>query len=816
MTKVLTRKTLTVATACVLQGLASQHALADQAALEEVVVTARKVSESIQDIPVAVTAVTGNQLVRSGIAEFEDIAQMTPGFSTSPAPANETALNLTVRGQVQDDVVITLDPSVAVYVDGLYIARAFGMNGDILDVNSVQMIKGPQGTLFGRNATGGALVLETNNPDFEGFSGSIGISDGDLDSSYEAIVNVPLGERLAFRVAHQSSERDDYIKNVTTGNNVGGTDRETTRVKVALNVNETTNALLNYETFEQDGARGSRNMVWADDGTGDRSAAEYANANQFSASSDKVANSIDAYTYAKTDTVSLTINTEVFGGDLKAVWGHREVESKVGFDLDGAASPVHGTYGAADLDQDSFEIQLSQELMEGKLQLVTGAMWFEESGLGLDYTSGYGDNRRAAELPNVAHPVLGVPIVCFAPAVSAGVISCADMVAQFPNGYGASAVYWGDASVESFGVYTQGIYSLSDTSNLTLGLRYSSDDKTLEQRAGFTSSLPTDSIRTIGDNIITGQPLLVAKQCLNDSTADVLCAKNLAFDDSALSWTLGYDTRLSEEVMAYAKVSTGYRSGGFNIRTSGADANGNQEKPFQSEETTEYEIGLKGDFADGRIRWNTALYKSVTEDKQVNVIVSNSSGQATTIVDNAGEVEVSGFETEFTTMLTDNLVLAASYAYTDFEYTSYTDPSGSEVYPRPLPRYIPKSELAVSLAHTTTTALGPLSTTAFYYWVDKKNTTTDSSYVSNSANGNEVSNTRDYYSRSLTNDYGTLNLSSTLTLLDDKLDITLWGRNLLDQRARIHTLALTVSSYDYASAAYNDPSSYGISVNYRF
>ncbi len=134
------------------------------AELDTIVVTARKISENLQNVPVAVTVLTGNDLRNFGIQQVSDLGNFTPGLVLRQAQSTPTALTIALRGQVQTDILVTLDPSVGTYVDGVYWARAYGLNSNLLDISSVQVLKGPQGTLFGRNTTGGALLFNTNDP----------------------------------------------------------------------------------------------------------------------------------------------------------------------------------------------------------------------------------------------------------------------------------------------------------------------------------------------------------------------------------------------------------------------------------------------------------------------------------------------------------------------------------------------------------------------------------------------------------------------------------------------------------------------------
>ena len=175
---------------------ADEAAPEDVRRLSTVTVNARKVEENLQDVPVAVTAFDGAALEAQGAVEFSDIAAFTPGFATVPGTANPSSFALSIRGQVQNDILATLEPSIGTYVDGLYWARAYGLNQDLLDIQNVQVLKGPQGTLFGRNTTGGAVLLNTNDPVLSG--GVSGMVQGRLGNLNEqtgtAVINIPIIE----------------------------------------------------------------------------------------------------------------------------------------------------------------------------------------------------------------------------------------------------------------------------------------------------------------------------------------------------------------------------------------------------------------------------------------------------------------------------------------------------------------------------------------------------------------------------------------------------------------------------------------------
>src|SRR5690606_22689242 len=174
----------------------------------------RKREESAQDIPVAVTAVTGEMFARANVENFEEASALAPGFTLAGHSFSPLVATLSMRGSAQNSIVPATDHSVGVYVDGVYIARTYGIAVDLVDLSDVQIVKGPQGTLFGRNSTAGAVLLTTNTPDLGEFSGSVAGSLGDIQIKGSVILNVPLGDMIALRVAHQQSDKDDYIKNI--------------------------------------------------------------------------------------------------------------------------------------------------------------------------------------------------------------------------------------------------------------------------------------------------------------------------------------------------------------------------------------------------------------------------------------------------------------------------------------------------------------------------------------------------------------------------------------------------------------------------
>ena len=182
------------------------------AQIEEIVVTARKVEENLQDVPVSVTAFTGETFERAGLVEFTDIAKITPNFDARPNGAAGTLFpNLTIRGQTAGFITVNTDQAIGININGAPITRGTNLFSNLFDVESIEVLKGPQGTLFGKNTTGGAINVVTTTPKLGEFSGYGKATFGNFSrNDYELVANVPIGETTALRLGAASTNRDGF------------------------------------------------------------------------------------------------------------------------------------------------------------------------------------------------------------------------------------------------------------------------------------------------------------------------------------------------------------------------------------------------------------------------------------------------------------------------------------------------------------------------------------------------------------------------------------------------------------------------------
>lgn len=273
--------------------------------------------------------------------------------------------------------------------------------------------------------------------------------------------------------------------------------------------------------------------------------------------------------------------------------------------------------------------------------------------------------------------------------------------------------------------------------------------------------------------------------------------------------------------MVYAKVSTGFRSGGFNGRPSQPGL----PFSFAPEELSEYEIGFKGTLLDDSLRWNTALYMNETDDKQFSVLAAAEGASApTAITTNAGKAEAQGLETELTYLVGEYWSIAATYAYIDAEIKSQeaVDPVTLEFGDVPdnlLPNvtYVPEHEWTLSLNYDRDFANMNVRGTAMYHWVDERIHNTESAdFIAYSTSFTQAQ-AEAWQDASTTDAFGTLNLNVILTTLDERYSVSLWGKNVLDERAQQSSVAFILDPfYSYSTATYNEPRTWGVTLKANF
>jgi iron complex outermembrane recepter protein len=749
----------------------------DTGGLGDIIVTARKVSENLQDVPVAVTTFSGDDLKVQGATSFRDVSAFTPGFVTREAAANSSAPLLALRGQFQNDNLATLDPSVGTYVDGAYWARAYGLNGDLLDIQSVQILKGPQGTLFGRNTTGGAMVVQTNDPSTDRISGSLQATYGRFDERVgTAVLNLPLGEKAAIRGAFQINKRDGFLIDRVSGVDYNNRDNVTGRVKLLVKPTDTLKIILSGEYFSFKQNPGRILTVALPGGAGNGPAVRYpstaaeiaANLTNVDTTTLSVApffpqaaglpftfpNTTLNFTDVKTRTFGATFALDTGFGEVKWTNNYRKVRAGSVINLAGSASPIALTSLDQNLKQYSSELQMTGKFFDDKLDLAIGAVYLHEDGFD-----------RSFSFSNVASNPGGATVTRF----------------------------FGTIENDSLGIYGQASYHLTDKLTATGGLRYSIDDKGIETRTGV---------------LLRGNGALVS--CITPNRAVALDCKDQRSDTfKAISYTVGLDYEVSDDVLIYAKQSRGFRSGGQQLRsTSTVDT-----APFQPEIVNEQEIGIKAEFLDRRVRLNVAGYHNTIGNAQRSVI-TRIAGITQTIVENAN-LRNFGVEAELTVKVADGLILSASGSHNDVKYNKYIGVVGATtgVDKAALGARIDglaKDQFTLAANYSRDISFGKLGLNVNYSWVGAYDTSAESAQTLARV-GNSAAAQAAVLAATRKAPGGFVGARASLGI-GENFEVAVWGRNIFDKRVFTHSLLVT----DYVSSIRNDPATYGVTGTVKF
>ncbi len=787
----------------------------DGSGLKEIIVTARKVSENLQDVPVAVTAFSGDDLEKQNIQRVENLASFTPGLRMVQAQSTPTALTIALRGQVQTDILVTLDPSVGTYVDGVYWARSYGLNGSLLDLQSVQVLKGPQGTLFGRNTTGGALLINSNDPDLDEYSGRISLTYGRFNEfEATAVSNIPIiPDKIAIRLAGTRFHRDGYTTNnapATAVTAVGATvpvargpffgsqsgrkfderDRWNFRGKLLAQLTDTFSVMLSAEYYDADETAPARSLRLATNAyTASNSTYNTANtaalfvgatnaglavipanfpailgvgygrlnANIAATTADPgiVLNNERPYATARTYTYGLTAALEVPWGEAKLITGIRKIRTNTGLDLEGSQYAVHFTEGQQKVKQESAELQTTGTAFGDALDFAAGLFVFHEAGFDQSLS--------------ISVPALN----------------------------GTTSHFAADIDNDSMGVYAQGSYHITDALTFTGGLRYSVDDK------GITA-YNNNYVRSTGVTIcsISGGNLgALGREILRAPG----CAIGRRDSFSGWSYNAGVDYKLSDGVLVYAKTAKGFRSGGQNLRAPSAASF----LPFQPEIAFSHEIGFKGEFFDRRVRLNFAAYTSDINDIQRTTLISvppvppSTVAGTATILSNAGKVRVKGLEVELAAVVFPGLTVSATGGLVDPKYIDFADLSGD----RSFERFTGIAKKQFSLAADYATEFGSngkLSLHLDYAWRGDT-PTAEYFFAANPQNAAIVEATT---AKAL----GQVGARASVEF--GNIGLAVFGRNLTNERKYVQNLL--VAPLGYITGIRNEPRTFGVTATVKY
>jgi len=606
--------------------------------LEEVIVTARKREESLQETPVAVTALNSDALRDAGVRNLAQLNQIAPNIEVSSANGTAPLANIYIRGVGQRNTGPNIDSGVGIYIDEVYVGRPDGALLDIYDIQSVQVLRGPQGTLFGKNTTGGALVFTTNRPtdEFEaslgGRVGNYGRADGNF------MANLPLTDTLWTRLAGSTVNSDGYIKNVYDGKKYMNEDRqnviwqtryepqETLTLDLNLNWAQTEQRMRPQKCVPVPGYKGWQaelfNIIAITPSTG-RTVDDFCQDAADVGDANTVISDLGGHYKANNKGTSLIANWELSENiSLKSISAWRYTKAEQDDELDHTGIPfLHRTQTVQpqgkprETDQYSQEFQVTGNAVNNRLNYVAGVYWFNEKTKGETTVSFLGPY----------DPAFAGWLYLNAPSSNL------------------------DADNDAVATFAQLEWSWTEQWRTTLGLRYTEETRKLTRNR---YQIVPDSLDANGGKVTPlfgssglydREPGFVYNPLFEYSFQDQTRASN-SDDATTPMASMQYLINNVEGIDAgtvYLTYSEGFLSGGLSEAPSGDLEN------FEPEEVTNWELGFKLDLLDSSLRVNGAFYYSDYKNRQLTSLVinpvTNSPAPATV---NAAKSTIKGFELE--------------------------------------------------------------------------------------------------------------------------------------------------------------------------
>lgn len=609
-------------------------------ATNEIVVTARRVDERLQDVPISIAAFGRDELTRRQINNVADLPQIAAGVKIEAQNGKPSTLQLTLRGQRMYGVLSAQDSPTAFYFADAAMMPVQGLNGALYDLESIQVLKGPQGTLFGRNTTGGAVLINPAKPKDE-LSGYLRGRVGNFDTyGVEGVINVPASDTFLLRASVRYDMHGPYQKllaPIPPGRDPWEASSLDGRISAIWRPSQTIeNYLVAYGSSARSGAITPKlvavrplSPAAAFDGTGTKAAYPNIMTEVWDGVSDPLTVRTNMLGYDDVDLIGgvNTLTVTLDNLKLKSITSYRQVDAKSRVNYSGTIAPILGFTTEVNQEVFSQELQLAGSLWDDKIKFVTG----------LYYSSHTGSDR-------------GSSAVLFAPPSPIFTATFADV------------------DNTSYAAYLSADANLTDRLTLSAGIRYTVDKRAIDWHSTFANDFgPENYISPIYSFPFT------PGCAVRDDAGAILPLSACSFKSSVTyrvpTWNVGLNYKFSNDAMVYFTHRRGYRSGGFNERALTAA----QRIPFGPETVMDYEVGLKTgfNFSDWSFKLNLAAYHDEYKDLQRNALNFIPVFGPTSSIFNAARGKVDGIEVDMSIAPTRRLRFDLAYAYTKPKYTSF-------------------------------------------------------------------------------------------------------------------------------------------------
>ena len=740
-----------------LAAIAAAYSFEAAAQVDTITVTARKTEESVQKVPVAVSVVDTQLLESAGVTDVAGIASFAPNVTldaTAPISGSSSVLVSYIRGVGQSDFAFNFEPGVGIYVDGVYLARNVGANADLLDVQRIEVLKGPQGTLFGRNSIGGAISIVSKKPTDE-FDAKIEMTTGRFSRlDVRGVISGPITDNLNASLAFSSKNRDGYVTRIPfldatpadqadfraidggvlddlpNGNDLGNQNSDTMRLQLVWEPTDRFDAHLRADytrtrensaptilvDAELGGLSGLYNACVAGMGppacgaitnglTGDVIDPMFTDRtpydNRFLTGGDLTTygNSISG---TKLDSMGVALDLNYSLTDsitIKSISAYRRLDSIFGEDAD--MSPLIIDHHGFELDQEQFSEEIQFAGLTGPLKWLVGFYYFHEEGVNNDYV---------------------------------------------PLGGGLFQVYGlNDLATDSLAVFGQGTYNVTDKLSATFGIRYTDDEREFIGRQRDLNDLSSQ----------LGAPLAAFPDPTDTTLLHPPGKNTLAFEDVSIRASLEY--AFTDDVFTYASYAEGFKAGGWDTRLTGPEL---VAVDFEEETATTYEAGVKSQSFGNTLQINLAGF--YTEYENLQLVIQRGISPLTA---NAGKSDIKGIEAEFIWAPNPDFQLSGNYGWTDAKYTELdANANAVGIFLDNEFNNTPKHQFSIAADYTHQFASGSLAYNISYSWVDD--------------HFNDAVNTSELRQEA----FGLLGLSATYDSPDNNWYISAGATNLTDER----------------------------------
>ena len=729
------------------------------------VVTSTYREQSLQDIPIAVTALSGDLMAKEDIFDLTGISINTPNFSfTEFAPGQTIPV---MRGIGSADDGAGLDNSIAIFLDGVYIGRGAGNNFEKFDLESVEVVRGPQGTLFGRNAIGGAVLVKTSKPSEE-FEGKVALTAGNYGTfRAQGFVSGPLSESVRGKLVASTSQHDGYVDNVVLGTELQDEDNVSVRGQL-LWVGDSSEWLLSADYAEDDRADMGRTPI-VDKAPLQAIMAQNGLPGGARANPRKNASPYDGYSQREMGGVSLTGDLQFEYGSLTSVTAFRSVDTSwqmtsIGAGVGGLGLPFDEVVDDIEESVETF----SQEFrwtsnIEGPLSYTAGVFFF------------YEDTDRTEVFRTTVAGDYDDPTAPFR-------ITNVGSQAILGNDYAQTA-----NETTSFAVFAQGDYALTDKLTVTAGIRFTRDEK------DYTATSVNCGMVAAGDPSLAGTKFENWAGCGGVGASGLRIIAETFEVTPSDSWSdvspkLSVQYAMTDTTMVYASWAKGFKSGGF-AGSQGVEAVASE--PVDQETAYNYELGIKSDITDS-LRVNaTAFYMDYEDLQVVRFGPVPGSEFGTFVTTNLGSADIKGFELESTLYVTDSFKLEGFLAYLDSEGKDLIinggDYSGQQLVGAPELSY------ALRASYDQSMSFGDISASVTFSHEDEA--------------------LRDYVDdRIKVDERDLVDARFAWTSTDGAIELALWGKNLTEEDYISHMYVIGPGGIGVWGA----PRTYGVTGTFSF